>query len=156
MRAFHQLRVIEIAGSIAGAYTGKLFADYGATVVLVEPPQGSALRRGGESWNGVGTDFVFNNTSKHSLVCDWEQPQGREQLDRLLRGADVVIESSSPDPLSPLSLNVDADQLVRCYLSPFGQSGPHAAWRSTPFTDFASSGHMFLTGEPDQIGRAHV
>ncbi len=150
MRAFHEFRVIEIAGSIAGAYTGKLFADYGATVVLVEPAQGSALRRGGESWNGVGTDFVFNNTSKHSLVCDWEQPQGRERLDGLLRGADVVIESSSPQPLTPLSLNVDADQLVRCYLSPFGQSGPRAAWRSTPFTDFASSGHMFLTGEPDR------
>ncbi|MEO2161354.1 MAG: CoA transferase, partial [bacterium] len=46
--------------------------------------------------------------------------------------------------------DVDAPQLIRAYLSPFGQSGPRTAWRSTPFTDFALSGHMFLTGEPDR------
>ncbi|PZC42167.1 MAG: Crotonobetainyl-CoA:carnitine CoA-transferase CaiB, partial [Chloroflexi bacterium] len=150
MRAFHELRVVEVAGSVAGAYAAKLFADYGATVLLVEPPQGSSLRRRGESWDGSGTHFVANNTSKHSVVIDWDEAEGRAELDGLLCGADLVIESASPGPLSPLSTDVDADRLVRCYISPFGQSGPRKSWRSTPFTDFALSGHMYLTGEPDR------
>ena len=39
------LRVIELSQSVAGAYTGRLLATAGADVTLVEPLEGSALRR---------------------------------------------------------------------------------------------------------------
>ncbi|HJN92733.1 MAG TPA: CoA transferase [Dehalococcoidia bacterium] len=150
MKVFSELCIVEIAGAVSGAYAGKLFADYGATVLLVEPPQGSPMRDDGVPWNGTGSAFAFNNTSKQSLTLDASNPKDGAQLEELLRGADVVIESSSPNPLTPVSAEVDAPQLVRAYLSPFGLSGPRASWRSSPFTDFALSGHMFLTGEPDR------
>ena len=41
------LRVIEVAGGVAGAYCGRLLAVMGADVVLVEPPDGAPLRRHG-------------------------------------------------------------------------------------------------------------
>ena len=150
MKPFSELRIIEIAGATSGAYVGKLFADYGATVLLIEPPTGSPMRNEGARWNDTGSAFLFNNTSKESLVLDLTDAAEQARLDMLLRGADVVIESSSPEPLTPVSADVDAPQIIRAYLSPFGQSGPRTAWRSTPFTDFALSGHMFLTGEPDR------
>ena len=37
MRPFPEIRVVEIAGSPAGSYAGKLFADYGADVVRLGP-----------------------------------------------------------------------------------------------------------------------
>ena len=40
------LRVLDVAGTIASGYCGKLFADHGADVVNVEPPgDGFATRR---------------------------------------------------------------------------------------------------------------
>ena len=44
---FAELRVLDLSGREAGAYASKLFADYGADVVAVEPPGGSLLRRQG-------------------------------------------------------------------------------------------------------------
>jgi crotonobetainyl-CoA:carnitine CoA-transferase CaiB-like acyl-CoA transferase len=147
-RPFNDLRVVEIAGSVAGAYAGKLFADFGATVLKIEPPGGDPLRRERPMLDGTGAVFAYTNTGKHSLVGDIAAGPGRELLGRILRGADVVIESSSPGPLTPVSQDFSLPHLVRVYISPFGLDGTYAGFASTPFTDFAISGHMYLTGDP--------
>ncbi len=41
------LRVLELPGGVAAGYCGKLFAEYGADVIKVEPPSGDPLRRQG-------------------------------------------------------------------------------------------------------------
>ena len=51
MRPFSELVVVEIAGSVAGAYAGKLFSDFGAKVLKVEPPGGDPARWTGASPN---------------------------------------------------------------------------------------------------------
>jgi crotonobetainyl-CoA:carnitine CoA-transferase CaiB-like acyl-CoA transferase len=150
MKPFQQLQIVEIAGSQAGAFTAKLFADYGASVVRVEPPGGDPLRAIGEPWGAVGTEFVFFNTSKRALCLDLGTEAGRSDLERLLARADVVIESSAPDPLMPVSAALGGEQLVRVELSPFGLSGPYTGYRSTVFTDDAVGGHMGLSGERDR------
>src|ERR1700741_2602373 len=38
------LRVLNLSQSFGGAFVGQFFADFGAEVVLVEPPGGSPLR----------------------------------------------------------------------------------------------------------------
>ena len=43
-----------------------------------------------------------------------------------------------------------AEHLVALRISPFGGSGPRAAWRSTAFTDDAVGGHLYLNGDPDR------
>ena len=150
MKSFRALQIVEIAGSQAGAFAAKLFADYGADVVKVEPPGGDPLRTSGESWAGLGSEFVFLNTSKRSLCLDVESAAGLRELARLLEVADVVIESSAPDPLDPLTGGLGTDQLIRAYVSPFGLSGPYARCRSNVFTDDALGGHMWVSGEPDR------
>ena len=42
--AFDGLRVADLSTRLSAAFAGRLFADYGADVVLVEPPEGHALR----------------------------------------------------------------------------------------------------------------
>jgi len=37
---FQDLLIVDIGGTVATGYAGKLFADYGARVVNVEPQQG--------------------------------------------------------------------------------------------------------------------
>ena len=52
---FQDLTIIDVSGSVATSYAAKLFADYGALAVNLEPPGGFPTRRlkpllsGGES-----------------------------------------------------------------------------------------------------------
>ena len=39
------LRVLDLSDSIAGQFCCRMLSDYGAEVILVEPPQGTATRR---------------------------------------------------------------------------------------------------------------
>ncbi|MHB8577862.1 MAG: CaiB/BaiF CoA transferase family protein, partial [Dehalococcoidia bacterium] len=137
-------------GSVAGGYAGKLFAGFWATVLLIEPPAGDPNRTDGEPLDGCGTLFAYLGAGKRSVCLDINTGTGRSVLDRLLERADVVIESSSPEPLEPITWNHGLARLVALYISPFGLTGPYSGYRSTPFTDYAAGGQMYLTGEPDR------
>ena len=152
-KPFAELRVVELAGSHAGAFAGKMFADYGAQVVKVVPPDGDPLIHHGEALEShvlgeaeVGTIWAYCNTSKQIVTAEHTSLEVRD----LVASADVVIESSAPDPLVPTTAELEAQRLVRVYLSPFGLSGPWSERRSNVFTDDAASGHMLLNGEPDR------
>ena len=156
MQPFKELQVVEIAGSQAGALAGKLFADYGARVVKVEPPGGDPLRANGEPWGGMGSEFAFLNTSKRSVRLDLDSDAGLRRLAPLIERADVVIESNAPDPLQPRTASLGDERLVRVYVSPFGlgepggPGGPYARYRSNVFTDDAIGGHLWVGGDMDR------
>ena len=94
MQGVRELRVLDFSNRIAGAYVTKLLADAYAEVIKVEPPDGEALRR----WSASGQDlkgkdgalFQFLNTSKKSIVGEI----GDSHVDALLKGADLVVETS--------------------------------------------------------------
>ena len=123
MKPLASLRIVEIAGSHAGAYAGKLFADYGAEVLRIEPPGGDPQRRVPPLWKGMGTTFAFLNTSKTAAILDGDVRSDREALIALVAAADVVLESSAPDPLVPLTREWDLPTTVRTYISPLGLTG---------------------------------
>lgn len=150
MKRFEDLRIVEIADSAAGAYAAKLFADYGASVVRVEPPSGDPGRAEGEDWHGTGTTYAYLNTSKRAIALDLHDGAGRRRLDELLEGADVVIESSSPEPLTAVTDGDTPPRLVRTRISPFGDDGPYRDFRSNEFTDDAIGGHLYVNGEPSR------
>ena len=152
MKQFEDLRIVEIAGSAAGAYTAKMFADHGATVIKVEPLDGDPLRTEGEPWtlpNGdvVGTTWAYLNTSKQSIFVDQNAHAG---LMSLLVEADAVIESSSPEPLISRVDIANNMRLVSARISPFGSSGPYSNYRSNLFTDEAIGGQLYPNGEPSR------
>ena len=152
-KSFADLRVVELSGSHAGAFCAKVFAEYGASVIKVEPPEGDPLLHRGERLPShafgdaeIGATWAYCNTSKSIVAADFDS----EPVQHLIASADVVIESSAPAPLTPRTATIDAPRLVRVYLSPFGLSGPWAERRSNVFTDDAAGGHMYLNGERDR------
>lgn len=137
--ALDGLRVVELAQGIAGPYCRSLFADYGADVVKVEPPgTGDFTRRWGP-FPGDRPDFeksglfFFLNTNKRGVTLDVDAAGGRERLLDLVRGADVLIDSSRPRGLQERGLDYDSlarlnPNLVMISCTPFGQTGPYAEW----------------------------
>lgn len=112
-RALDGLRVIELTSERC-ALAGKLLADMGADVIVVEPPGGSPMRAY-EPFAGDQPDpeaalwWWHYNTSKRSVVADLDSAQGADDFRNLVRTADAVIEA---EPLGRLdSLKLDWNQL---------------------------------------------
>lgn len=169
-QALSNLSVVELGEGIALAYAGKLFADLGADVVKVEPPAGDATRRygpfrpGAESLDAGGLHLHLN-TNKRSVALDLDDGAGRSQLGRLLAGADLVLESTTPGTLDGWGIGWDAlrgrnPALVLVSITPFGQDGPYAGYKAPEIVAFAIGGAMYATGTPDRepvklAGNAH-
>ncbi len=85
---FEGLRVLELSVNQVGAGIGQFFADYGADVVMVEPPGGSALR--------AEAGFPFWARGKRSLEIDAGAESGRAVLTGMATQADVLVETFRP------------------------------------------------------------
>jgi crotonobetainyl-CoA:carnitine CoA-transferase CaiB-like acyl-CoA transferase len=143
------VRVLDLSSGIAGSYCTKLWADAGADVVKVEPPEGDPLRRwsasGSRPQGQDGALFAFLNTSKRSVVAELSSPEVAE----LAAGADVIVESLAPGELGNLGLGSANPSLVVVSITPFGQDGPWAGRPATEFTLQALCGSTASRGRPD-------
>lgn len=157
-RALEGITVIDLAGPL-GNYCGKLYADMGADVILVEPPGGAATRHLGPYIQGdasleASLRFQYENTNKRSIVLDLDQASDRETFLQLARRAHIVIESDAPGVMQRRGLGYEAlreanPAIVLTSITPFGQEGPYADWLATDLTAMAMGGMMYLAGYPD-------
>ena len=75
MQALGGVRVIDMSIDVAGAYCGKLLADYGAEVIKVEDPRrGDPLRyvdpASDSSFSEKSALFLHLNANKHGITLD--------------------------------------------------------------------------------------
>ena len=144
------VRVVEVAGSVAGAWTGKLFAGLGADVTKLVPATDDPLHALGLPWKDGSTMSAYLDTAKHVVRGGETEADALDALAELVADADVVIESSAPDPLRRRAEGMGGSGLIEVLISPFGLTGPHAGYRSTSLTDEAWSGHALLSGDPER------
>jgi benzylsuccinate CoA-transferase BbsE subunit len=156
--ALEGIRVLEFASDAAG-YAGRLLADLGADVILVEPPGGGPSRHlppfttdaaGGRA----SLHDVFVNAGKRAVTLDLERDDDRALLLDLVARADVCIEASPPGELDRLGLGFDRfkernPELVLVSLTPFGQVGPHAGYQGGDLVSLATGGLLHLGGYLD-------
>ncbi|MDB5445611.1 MAG: CoA transferase, partial [Phenylobacterium sp.] len=117
------LRVVDLSNLRTGAQVSQLLADFGADVVHVETPGGSALR--------AEAAWPFWGRGKRSVQLDLKAPADLEVAQALAGGADIVIETFRPGVAERLGLGYDAlakdnPGLIYASISGFGQSGPYA------------------------------
>jgi crotonobetainyl-CoA:carnitine CoA-transferase CaiB-like acyl-CoA transferase len=153
----HGVRVLDLADR-PGAFAAKLLGDLGADVVKIEPPSGDALRHQGPYWRDRphpdrSLSFWFYNAGKRSLVLDLDVTAGREHLVRLIARADVVVETRPPGILAAIGLDDETlarlnPGLVHAAITPFGESGPRAAWQTSEIVAQAVSGMLYVSGVP--------
>jgi crotonobetainyl-CoA:carnitine CoA-transferase CaiB-like acyl-CoA transferase len=150
------LRVLELGGEQAD-YAGLLCAGLGASVVKVEPPEGSHGRRLGPFYGGVPDPerslyFWGYNRGKRSVVLDPSSADGRSRLDGLLSGADVLIDAT---PVGSAAVDLARyPSLVHARLTPFGEDGPWAGFATSDLVSLALGGVVMNCGyDPDPAGR---
>ena len=148
-------RVLELCSTIAGPVCARLFADFGAEVIKVEPPEGDPVRKMG--WRDGEAELfsasLFRN--KSAAVIDLETPEGAELVRRLAAKCDVVVENFRPGTLERLGLGYDVlsaanPGLVLVRIGGYGQTGPKSAEPGYGAICEAYAGVRHLTGDPDR------
>ncbi len=119
MTALSDLRVLDLSQHVAGPFCTKLFADFGADVIKVEPPgQGDSARALGPFPHGepnldASGVFLYLNTNKRSVTLDINASAGLELLRELVPTADIVVESFDVGVMAAMGLGFDALETLR-------------------------------------------
>ena len=148
--------VIELTETLAGEFAGGLLADLGATVIKVEPPEGSPLRRRGPGIAGEDAlYFQSENRGKYSVCADVKALTHAPWFAQLLSAADAIVEDLGPGRLEAAALSPEVLQqrhprLCHLRISPFGQTGPLAGEGGDDRIAQAFSNMQFTTGFPDR------
>src|SRR5579862_821485 len=154
------LRVLDLTRLLPGGYASLLLADFGADVVKVEDTGiGDYIRWSAPHYEGADVTarsalFLALNRGKRSIRIDLKQERGKEVLLRLVRDADVLLESFRPGVLDRLGVGYDRLReenraLVYCAITGYGQEGPLRDRSGHDINYLALNGLLGLTGEAD-------
>ncbi|MEY4032019.1 MAG: hypothetical protein RL573_931 [Actinomycetota bacterium] len=129
----HGVKVVELGVWVAGPAATGLMADWGATVIKVEPPTGDPQRAvfgalGVADQAGV-PPFEIDNRGKKSVVLDLRTDADLTTMHTLLAEADVFVSNVRPAGLKRMGLDPDAltekyPRLVYGLLTGYGSNGP--------------------------------
>lgn len=126
------VRILDLSRLLPGAYASQMLADFGADVIKIEEPGSGDYARlmPPHGPGGKSLYFLATNRNKRSVTLNLKHPQGREIFLRMVRQADVVLESFRPGVMERLGLDYERLKeinpgLVYCAISGYGQDGPY-------------------------------
>ncbi len=154
------IKVVDLSEGISGPYCTKMLASFGAEVIKVEPPAGDISRTGGPFPSDIphlekSGLFLYMNTGKKSVTLNLHTDTGVEVLKRLVRDADVLVETYAPSTMKSLGLEFGElarlnPRLIMTSITFFGQTGPYCRFKANSMTGYALSGHQYINGEPNR------
>jgi alpha-methylacyl-CoA racemase len=158
--ALDGLRVLDLTRLLPGGYCSLLMADFGAEVIKVEDMgMGDYIRWSPPYYEGADESarsamFLALNRGKRSIRVDLKNERGGEVLLRLVRDADVLLESFRPGVLDRLGvgwerLQAENDRLIYCAITGYGQDGPNRDRSGHDMNYLGLGGLLGLTGDPD-------
>ena len=147
---FEGLKVVDLSDNLSGAFAARLFADFGAEVVLAEPPQGHGLRReppflDNQPGPERSVQHAYLNWNKSSQVFSHT-----EQLTGLVAVADVLV--TTLDPLAPLHRIIEClpGTAVHLSITPHGLVNPLSGRPGNNLTISARTGWSFINRYKDE------
>ena len=151
------LRVLDLADHSA-VFAGRILADLGAEVILVEPSGGGPTRQLRPFLDGVAAEerscvHQYFGANKKSVVLDVETADGKDKFLRLVATADIVLDTASPGRLDALGLGFDAltaarPGLIQISVTPFGLDVPWSDRKANDLVAGAAGGLVWVSGEP--------
>jgi len=163
-RAFEGVRVIDFTQVLAGPFCTEQMALLGADVIKIEQP-GKDGAIGGDQGRGIMADnphgragyspiFLSVNAGKRSIALDLKAPETRPILEKLVAGADVIVQNFKAGAIDRLGYGYDwaksiKPDIVYCSISGYGREGPNAGAPAYDGAIQAVSGMVGLTGHPE-------
>jgi alpha-methylacyl-CoA racemase len=159
-RPLSGLTVLDLSRLLPGGFCSLLLADFGADVIKVEDTgMGDYVRWSPPYIEGVepssrGALFLALNRGKRSIRINLKSDAGKQVLLRLVRDADVLLESFRPGVLDRLGvgyerLREENPALVYCAITGYGQDGPNRERSGHDMNYLGLNGLLGLTGAAD-------
>ncbi len=156
---FKDLKVVELAGVLAGPSVGYFFSELGAKVIKVENPNlGGDVTRSWKLKNENPKDntsayFWSVNAFKEFIELDIKQDKNLKKLYELIKDADIVITNYKKGDDKKLKVDYNSlkkinPQIIYASINGFGVNNPRTAY---DLILQAESGFMFMNGEPNSI-----
>src|ERR1700749_4325659 len=101
------ITVLAVEQAVAAPFCSSRLADTGARVIKIERPEGDFARGYDAAAKGQSSYFVWLNRGKDSVVIDLATGQGCEDLERLIGGADVLVQNLKPGSMDKLGFSVE-------------------------------------------------
>ena len=149
------IRVLEMGSLIAGPFAGRLFGDFGAEVIKVEPPKiGDPLRK----WRLLKKDtslwWFVQSRNKKCITLNLREKEGQEIIKRLTSHIDIVIENFKPGTMEKWGLGYEDlkkinPSIIMVRISGYGQDGPYSVKPGFGSVGEALGGIRHLTGYPN-------
>lgn len=160
-RPLDGLTVVAVEQAVAAPFCTSRLADAGARVIKVERPEGDFARGYDDVANGLSSYFVWLNRGKESIVLDLATEAGKADLERLLAGADIVVQNLKPGAFArlgfaPEALQAGNPRLIVCSISGYGETGPMADRKAYDLLIQAESGLTSITGGPEGPARVGI
>lgn len=159
--ALEGIVVLDVSyANFSGIIAASLFAEFGAEVIKIEPPEGDPSRKMtpyGVNLNGVGIPFLMEARNKHYLTLDVRTEEGGRDLGKLAAKADVLIETFPAGQMDSWGigyrqLSQANPGLIYIAITPYGQYTDRAKeFRHLPDSDItsqAASGIAANIGDP--------
>ncbi|HUG57110.1 MAG TPA: CaiB/BaiF CoA-transferase family protein [Candidimonas sp.] len=130
MQPLKGIKVVDLSKVVAGPLCAQYLGELGAEVVKVE-----AVASGDDTRNWLPQDqgqsavFMALNHNKRSIAVDLKTAAGRQIVQELVRGADVVLQGFGGGTAKKLgvdyeTLSIGNPKLVYCEISGYGRDGP--------------------------------
>jgi crotonobetainyl-CoA:carnitine CoA-transferase CaiB-like acyl-CoA transferase len=162
VRPLEGMRVIALEHAVAAPICSRHLADLGADVIKIERPGEGDFARAYDGFvHGLASHFVWLNRAKRSVTLDLKHAQAPDVLDRLLQGADVLMQNLAPGAAARLGLSYAAlrerfPRLVVADISGYGDAGPMAQKKAYDLLIQAEAGLINVTGTPETPSRAGI
>lgn len=157
-RALAGVKVVELGTYVAAPALGNMLGILGAEVIKVEPPEGDPTRKT-TPWS-----WANYNWNKKSVALDLKSRAGMAAMKRLLRDADVFVESLSPRAVRELELgfrNVKRfnPRIIYCSIKGFASDSKSSERVGFDTIAQAEGGLMHVAGvggRPSRVGNPSV
>ena len=154
------VRVLDLSRLLPGPFCSLLLADFGAEVIKVEDmgmgdySRWSPPFHEGAQDSARGALFLGLNRNKSSIRVNLKDERGREVFLRLVKDADVVLESFRPGVLDRLGVGYERMRevnpgIVYCAITGYGLDGPLRDRSGHDLNYLGLVGLLGLTGEAD-------
>ncbi len=156
---FKNIRIIELAGVLAGPSVGYFFAELGAEVIKIENPKtnGDVTR----SWKLPSEDKNSNtsayfwsvNALKKYKFIDITKKEGLKEIYELIKKADIVLVNYKKGDAKKLGVDYPSfkkinPKIIYAALHGFSEESERTAY---DLILQAESGFMFMNGEPGAV-----
>jgi crotonobetainyl-CoA:carnitine CoA-transferase CaiB-like acyl-CoA transferase len=148
------VRVVDLGTLTAGPFCTRLFANLGADVLKIEPPDGEPGRVMPPIIDDESVFFQISNNGKRSLRANLRDPADVDLVAKVLAQADILVSNQAPGGLEKHGLGPErilpgAPNLIYTSVSGYGNDGELGGLRAYDTVIQAATGLMSLTGEED-------